>query len=865
MLLCPATHGSLAAHKAHRAHHRAHRAHHTKSLRLNATGAKVLEVDAEDEKEVTGKDIEDEKEDEKEDETDDEKDEKEEKDDEKADEKEDEKAKKEDEKAEKEDKDEEKADEKEDEKEDEKDEKEDKDEEEADENEDKKDAKEDKDDEKAEAKEDLKAKAEAKAEAAKEKIKLEKMVLEDRLESVQAEILNLKKTQKSIEKDTYTDHINNEAAEVSAETETSHLGPMLGSMRKDMWTFAGPFFVDNAAKELAMLAKEEKDIKKQLADLEESETLAKEEEPVVAVEKEEKEPAAKPVKKRAEAPAGSPKPMFTEKTMPPVSPTLLCVINLSLQYFVIYTLLAVFRTANQFSGGAFFGLQKVMEIACSTVTYAPMLSVLFVGTRMRAIQLTQGDTEKYKLPQPWVQSAMFICSYAVVCQVILVLIMPVFTGGMNNVTVDSEGNIDTSKMKVAGMAGKIITAIRYVIMAMLYGGFTVVCYGAYTMEAPKEIWGDKPPPVAPALQCTISLTCQFFAVYLALALVRTAVELSGPSPFLTKLGGLLTMAKYTVNFAPMLSILFIGARMRALQIDPKHGSPQKWAQNCFYLCTYSVLLQTLLVIILPFATECTVEQGASEGDVVFLLANKTIGIVMTVVRYVALLALYGGFTAVMVSVFVIEHPAGPEKTPPISPAMQCVMNLTVQYFTIYLALFVCITINQFFMVKVMELLIAIFEAGQKTVMFAPMLSILFIGARMRALQLTKATDGTIPTTAGPQKWAQDGMFLSTWSVLVQVIMCMIVPILTGSGKPETDDDGNVKTPQGSNKWVAMAIDIIRYLCLIAMYGGAVTVMYAIFVMTPETLPPYADDKTLIPGVDVPKPPSPDTPGSKKFL
>merc|ERR1719506_2978781 len=85
-------------------------------------------------------------------------------------------------------------------KEDEKDEKEDKDEEEADENEDKKDAKEDKDDEKAEAKEDLKAKAEAKAEAAKEKIKLEKTVLEDRLESVQAEILNLKKTQKSIEK-----------------------------------------------------------------------------------------------------------------------------------------------------------------------------------------------------------------------------------------------------------------------------------------------------------------------------------------------------------------------------------------------------------------------------------------------------------------------------------------------------------------------------------------------------------------------------------------------------------------------------------------------------------------------------------------
>ena len=41
------------------------------------------------------------------------------------------------------------------------------------------------------------------------------------------------------------------------------------------------------------------------------------------------------------------------------------------------------------------------------MTYAPMLCVLFIGTRMRAIQLTQGETEKYKLPQPWVQGAMY--------------------------------------------------------------------------------------------------------------------------------------------------------------------------------------------------------------------------------------------------------------------------------------------------------------------------------------------------------------------------------------------------------------------------------------------------------------------------
>merc|ERR1719398_545532 len=284
----------------------------------------------------------------------------------------------------------------------------------------------------------------------------------------------------------------------------------------------------------------------------------------------------------------------------------------------------------------------------------------------------------------------------------------------------------------------------------------------------------------------MNLTTQFFIVYLMVALTKTTIELSGPSEFLTKLSGLLTLAKFTVNFAPMLCILFIGARMRALQMDPKHGNPQKWAQNCFYLCTYSVMVQTLLVLIMPLLVECEAKVGASEGDIVFEMENATVGLIVLVIRWVALLALYGGFSAVIYSVFVIEHPTDVSLTPPISPAMSCVMNLTVQYFTIYLLLWICITCQQIFGdAPVWDKAIAIFDAGLATVMFAPMLSILFVGTRMRALQLTKATDGTIPVTAGPQGWAQDAMFLCTWSVLVQVIMALMVPILTGS-TPEMD-------------------------------------------------------------------------------
>merc|ERR1719326_1866142 len=148
---------------------------------------------------------------------------------------------------------------------------------------------------------------------------------------------------------------------------------------------------------------------------------------------------------KAAAPSGGkPEPMFTEETMPKVSPTVQCVISLSIQYFCIYTALAILRTMNEFTSGGFFGVQKICEVACSTVTYAPMLCVLFIGTRMRAIQLSQGETEKYKLPQPWVQGAMYWATYAVLAQVILVLIIPIVTGS-TNVEADEEGNVKVPK------------------------------------------------------------------------------------------------------------------------------------------------------------------------------------------------------------------------------------------------------------------------------------------------------------------------------------------------------------------------------------------------------------------------------------
>jgi hypothetical protein len=359
----------------------------------------------------------------------------------------------------------------------------------------------------------------------------------------------------------------------------------------------------------------------------------------------------------------------------------------------------------------------------------------------------------------------------------------------------------------------------------------------------------------------MNLSLQFFAVYLSIAAVQTYEQFYGRSTQSMKLSNVLQLAATTVNFAPMLCILFIGAPMRALQIDPKFGNPQLWAQRCFYLCAYSVLVQLLLVFLVPYLLGGRCVKGASEGDITFEIpGNPTMFWVLTSLRYVLMLALYGGFTAVIVSVFTIEAD-DPADTPPVSPAMLCVMNLTVQFFFVYLLLWVFITLKQLSLEWSMSgrnydsfftTAIATMESAKATVQFCPMLAVLFIGLRMRALQITDQK-------GAPQAWAQQGMYLSTYAIMLQVLMVFLSPLLFG-GAPKVDEFGNV-TSKPSSPILGYITVAIRYLGLLCLYGGAVTIVVALFLITPETA--TGKGSNLIPGMEVPVPPSvgevPDVP------
>merc|ERR1719502_2657280 len=64
-------------------------------------------------------------------------------------------------------------------------------------------------------------------------------------------------------------------------------------------------------------------------------------------------------------------------------------------------------------------------------------------------------------------------------------------------------------------------------------------------------------PVSTSMQCVISLTIQYMIVYTALAIGRTAAKSMGVDYGKTPVLEILKTATLTVNYAPMLAILFL--------------------------------------------------------------------------------------------------------------------------------------------------------------------------------------------------------------------------------------------------------------------------------------------------------------------
>merc|ERR1719504_299571 len=122
-------------------------------------------------------------------------------------------------------------------------------------------------------------------------------------------------------------------------------------------------------------------------------------------------------------------------------------------------------------------------------------------------------------------------------------------------------------------------------------------------------------PVSTSMKCVINLTLQYMIVYTALAICRTAADSFNIKYTNLPIQDILKTATLTVNFAPMLAILFLACRMRVTWLTQGKGNPPEYVQAAMYCSTYSVLAMTLCVCVIPVMTGKVIGVDVKTGDI----------------------------------------------------------------------------------------------------------------------------------------------------------------------------------------------------------------------------------------------------------
>lgn len=559
----------------------------------------------------------------------------------------------------------------------------------------------------------------------------------------------------------------------------------------------------------------------------------------------------------------------SETVVYPVSTAMQCILSLTGLYFVIYTARAVAKVLIEvFELGDDTLLDSALRVATETVFFAPMLCVLFLGAQLRADQISQG----HRGPPPAAELGMQACTVSVFVQTLLVLAIPLFSGETATVGEDGIKFPIPENRAVAGL----LTIIQGAAMTALYLGVSVVCVVVVVMDArslnvrPVDLW-DNPttvrieyaPAVSAAMQCTIGLAQLFFFVYLTHGILNSLVQFRNQAGsfgaenadtmfgFIARWEQCFRACTSAVSLAPMACVLFMTSRLRALEIDPKDGKPQPWAETMFFVCTWAIALQ--VVIILGCRLLCldsgrvgvmdawrsspragTVLDKNDLDDLALVQANTcerwTFGI-RVALGFLTVACVAG----ICVSALTLVGKS-PKSSAPYGPTLISVIILCGLYFSVHLGMLLCqatailmlstsSSADQSVQSATLQRFVRLFKLAEGTVRFCPMLALLFLGARIRALRLS-GYEGS------PQCWAQDAMYVSVAALALQLGTVVLSALL--SKNIDMDSEGSVTSRNVTYVPGRAFFEVSKVVAFVALYGGVLLVGVSVLVIRPET-------------------------------
>merc|ERR1719386_657772 len=124
-----------------------------------------------------------------------------------------------------------------------------------------------------------------------------------------------------------------------------------------------------------------------------------------------------------------------------------------------------------------------------------------------------------------------------------------------------------------------------------------------TQAVPEEGPGMQVSPLSTTMKCVINLTLQYVVIYTALGICRSYYDFMNKDPKESAVCTALVHGADSMFYAPMACLLFVGFRMRVVQLTKGTGNPQEFVQLAMQAVAYSILANTLLVLVIPVFTK----------------------------------------------------------------------------------------------------------------------------------------------------------------------------------------------------------------------------------------------------------------------
>lgn len=311
-----------------------------------------------------------------------------------------------------------------------------------------------------------------------------------------------------------------------------------------------------------------------------------------------------------------------------VSPAVLCTVYMSILYFLVYLCLWSVRTLPE-SEGQTKALNAALA-ASSVSRKAPMFAILFLMSRMRALQLDP----PHGMPPVWMQTCFYIITAVVTVEVIAATVI-----GATGRRARAYYGVFTFHCE-----GIATHAVQHACALVSYLALIPIVLGAYAM---KNQQGEEA-PLSTTMRCLLVLEAVYFGVMLAQTLVFAMMDILKKAYPIVQ--DTCVAAGISVGFAPLLCVLFVATRLRALQITQQQGAPPGWAQDCMLACVFATCVQAVCCLVMPIFIGSSVrvdEDGNPDYDLRPMIGAYAV----TVVKYCALLFLHGGVITICTAVF----------------------------------------------------------------------------------------------------------------------------------------------------------------------------------------------------------------------